>query len=193
MSGKAAKGFKYAVGKVANAAKRAGSHLGKKRASADGAHGSAVSSAARAGVADNSALPATTHALEPYSASLPFGIIPRPAMQVPVEEVPHVAKDRDAYHALIDKRAHELRVRIAEQAYATVLSDGKADEGNPVQVEAAEVLQEDARVQAYPIDPDTPTEPEPYERIQDALKTSRFFSEGSDDEYKPTPFSMPRT
>ena len=192
MSGKAAKGFKFAVGKVADAAKKAGSYLGKKRTSADSAHGTAVSSDS-AGVVGNSAVPTTAHAVEPYSARIPFGIMPRPAMQVPVEELPRVAKDRDAYHALIDKRAYELRVRIAEQAYATVLFGGKADEGNPVQAEAVEVLQDDARVQTYQIDPDIPAEPEPYEKIQDALKTSRFFSEGSDDAYKPTPFSMPRT
>ena len=192
MSGKAAKGLKFAVDMVADAAKKAGSYLEKKRASADGSHGTVVS-AANAGVVGKSALSTTAHAVEPYSARIPFGVMPRPAMQVPAEELPRVASDRDAYHALIDKRAYELRVRIAEQAYATVLSGGKADEGNPVQAEAVEVLQDDARVQTYQIDPDIPAEPEPYEKIQDALKTSRFFSEGSDDAYKPTPFSMPRT
>ena len=192
MSGKAVKGLKFAVGKVADAAKKAGSHLEKKRASVNASHGTAVSSA-NAGVADKSAFSASAHAVEPYSARIPFGVMPRPAMQVPAEELPRVVSNRDAYHALINERAYELRVRIAEQAYATVLSGGKADEGKPVQAEAVEVLQDDVRMQAYQIDSDVPAEPEPYEKIQDALKTSRFFSEGSDDAYKPTPFSMPRT
>lgn len=183
MAKKAAKAFKVVLGAAAGLAAGAGAYFLGKQAGADEAYATAgVKQASIAGSAK-----ASTSSTRPT-----FDDTPRPIMQVPAEEVPRVARDRRAYHALINDRASDLRARIAEQAYETVLSGEASDSNGQVQAEGVEVVEGGSPEKGSDEDSTVPMVSEPYERIQDALKTSKLFTEEGDNAYKPTPFSMPK-
>lgn len=184
MAGKAAKAFKVAFGTAAGVAAGAGVYLMGKQAGADEARAAAATSSV--------GMPARSKTA-PLANQLPFEDTPRPAMQVPAAEVPRVARDRQAYHSLINDRARDLRARIAEQAYETVLAEAGSDANSQVQAEGVEVVESGSSAKGSYDDPTIPMTSEPYERIQNALKTSKLFSEEGDDAYKPTPFSMPKS
>lgn len=184
MAGKAAKVFKVACGAAAGFAAGAGAYYLGKQAGAD---------EARAAVAATSADMTASAKTAALVGQPPFEDTPRPAMQVPAEEVPHVARDREAYHSLINDRARDLRNRIAEQAYETVLTEAGSDANAQLQAEGVEVVEEGQLAGDSHADPTVPMSSEPYERIQDALKTTKLFSAEGDDAYKPTPFSMPKS
>lgn len=184
MAEKAAKAFKVALGAAAGLVAGAGVYYIGKQAGAEEALSSAA--AERAGVSGNAK--AVASSIQPT-----FDDLPRPIMQVPADQVPLVAHDRKAYHSLINDRASDLRTRIAEQAYATVLAGEASDADEQVQAEGVEVVEGDSLEKGSDEGSTVPMVSEPYERIQDALKTSKLFSEEGDDAYKPTPFSMPKS
>lgn len=184
MAGKAAKAFKVAFGAAAGLAAGAGAYYMGKQAGVDEARAAATAKSASVSASAKAATPA---------GQPPFEDTPRPVMQVPAEEVPRVARDRQAYHSLINDRALDLRTRIAEQAYETVLAEAGSDANSQLQAERVEVVEGEPPARDSYDDPTVPMTSEPYERIQNALKTSKLFSEEGDDAYKPTPFSMPKS
>ena len=183
MAGKAAKAFKVAFGAAAGVAAGAGAYYLGKQAGVDEARAVVAATSTGRAAGSKTAAPAGRPFLED---------MPRPAMQVPAEEVPRVAHDRQAYHSLINDRARDLRARIAEQAYETVLAEAESNAKGQLQAEGVEVVEGEPSTKDSKDDPTVPMTSEPYERIQDALKTTKLFSEEGEDAYKPTPFSMPK-
>ena len=184
MAKKRARIFRGVLGVAAGLTAGAGAYYLGKQAGIDEVHAAAA--------AESASATASTKSIDVASQS-PLEDTPRPIMQVPAEEVAHVARDRQAYHSLISDRARDLRSRIAEQAYATVLADGNVNANGQVQAEGVEVVGDEPSEQAAQEGSETPMVSEPYERIQDALKTSKLFSTEGEDAYKPTPFTMPKS
>ncbi len=183
MAGKAAKAFKVAFGAAAGIAAGTGAYYLGKQAGADEAQVAAAATSTGKVAGSKTTAPAVRP---------PFKDMPRPAMQVPAEEVPRVARDRQAYHSLINDRARDLRARIAEQAYETVLAEAESNANGQLQAEGVEVVEGEPSAKDSKDDLTVPMTSEPYERIQNALKTTKLFSEEGEDAYKPTPFSMPK-
>jgi hypothetical protein len=184
MAGKAAKALKFVFGAAAGVAAGAGAYFMGKQAGADEARAAEASKSANRPASAKTTAPADQPRYEET---------PRPAMQVPAEEVVRVARDRQAYHSLINDRARDLRARIAEQAYGTVLAEAESSANGQFQAAGVEVVEGEPPAKGSYDDPTVPMASEPYERIQNALKTSKLFSTEGDDAYKPTPFSMPKS
>lgn len=115
--------------------------------------------------------------------------VPRPDMQESDAQVVRSHRDPAAYHATIGERAQDLRSRIAEQAYATLV----AESAKPLEASASATTDGSPAPSGdgnHEVDHSQGNDADPYQQIHDAISTSDFFEPGEGQQV-PSQFVMP--